>query len=663
MMVAVLLGALSLGACVDDNESASVTDLREAKAEQLRSIVKMNEAEAQAKLIYANAEAELKTAEANLKQALADKAAAEARIKDLEAQLKQDTYDAELAAKLAEAEKARLEAEKEIASIQGEMQKNQLKLEKEIANLQKQLLQAQLELQNQEDGMANAAMERLKKLATNYSTLLYSYTEEQNNLNNLKTNMAKMEADLLDWQTAKEQTIARNNATIALIDQQIALFKEYTNYTEDLEALQNDATLKLTELNQAIDVRDNAKNAFDEAEQEVSNDQALAEQLAAINDNDLIKMLSYSYSSNYNVDVNGDGYADIYFTSYNPVSTFSNVSMTIENEDYPNNPYSYTGYELTIEAKDLRPLRIAVNAAVEALDIDSKSDRINNATTGLQKLYNEAVAASAEAKRLSDAAPSNEDLYNNWVNAVNAEKSLESQLNSAKQQLAEAQETASKLESLYDLVAGNTDALAKAVEDYNTAALAANEPVAELHFAHVDAVLACQEISAEYSAIQAVLYGTGSTNYMTLNDYLIQQMGGQTNEIWTTDREISFVAIYDDGTTNWYIDSGNYWVNIYTTLVTTSTGLNGAIDIQEDLIDPLEDEKARLLAENEDYQQATTYEQSLALEQAKIDGKTAVIDVIEIQLNQAKIALDAAVSQYETEEPSEDQPAEEQPAA
>ena len=117
MMVAVLLGALSLGACVDDNESASVTDLREAKAEQLRSIAEMNKAEAQAKLIYANAEAELKTAEANLKQALADKAAAEARIKDLEAQLKQDTYDAELAAKLAEAEKARLEAEKEIARL------------------------------------------------------------------------------------------------------------------------------------------------------------------------------------------------------------------------------------------------------------------------------------------------------------------------------------------------------------------------------------------------------------------------------------------------------------------------------------------------------------------------------------------------------------------
>ena len=37
MMVAVLLGVLSLGACVDDNETQSVTDVRNAKAEQLQA--------------------------------------------------------------------------------------------------------------------------------------------------------------------------------------------------------------------------------------------------------------------------------------------------------------------------------------------------------------------------------------------------------------------------------------------------------------------------------------------------------------------------------------------------------------------------------------------------------------------------------------------------
>ena len=39
MMVAVLLGALSLGACVDNDESASVEAVRNAKAEQLKVLL------------------------------------------------------------------------------------------------------------------------------------------------------------------------------------------------------------------------------------------------------------------------------------------------------------------------------------------------------------------------------------------------------------------------------------------------------------------------------------------------------------------------------------------------------------------------------------------------------------------------------------------------
>lgn len=70
MMVAVLLGALFLGACVDDNESQSVTDVRAAKAEQLKSVAALNTANAQAALIVANAEA-LKEAEAEYQKALA----------------------------------------------------------------------------------------------------------------------------------------------------------------------------------------------------------------------------------------------------------------------------------------------------------------------------------------------------------------------------------------------------------------------------------------------------------------------------------------------------------------------------------------------------------------------------------------------------------------
>lgn len=77
MMVVVLLGALTLGACVDDNESASVTAVRNAKAKQLEAVAAWYNAQAEAETIKANAEAQLKAAEAAFQQAQADATAEE----------------------------------------------------------------------------------------------------------------------------------------------------------------------------------------------------------------------------------------------------------------------------------------------------------------------------------------------------------------------------------------------------------------------------------------------------------------------------------------------------------------------------------------------------------------------------------------------------------
>ena len=82
MMAAVLLGALALGSCVDDNESASVTAIREAKAAQLSALANYQQAQADAEVILANAEAKVKEADAAYQAALA-------KIKDLQAQEKE----------------------------------------------------------------------------------------------------------------------------------------------------------------------------------------------------------------------------------------------------------------------------------------------------------------------------------------------------------------------------------------------------------------------------------------------------------------------------------------------------------------------------------------------------------------------------------------------
>lgn len=72
LMAVLALGSTTLTSCVDDNESASVTAIRDAKAKQLASIADLNTAQAEAVRLAAQAEADLKAAKAAYQQALAD---------------------------------------------------------------------------------------------------------------------------------------------------------------------------------------------------------------------------------------------------------------------------------------------------------------------------------------------------------------------------------------------------------------------------------------------------------------------------------------------------------------------------------------------------------------------------------------------------------------
>ena len=106
MMVAVLLGALSLGACVDDNESQSVTNLRDAKAAQLQALAEQARAEGEAAKITAEAEKAYKDAlaaywnqqaEQNAEQFAAELEALKAEYEERIAEAKKDQAAAEQA--------------------------------------------------------------------------------------------------------------------------------------------------------------------------------------------------------------------------------------------------------------------------------------------------------------------------------------------------------------------------------------------------------------------------------------------------------------------------------------------------------------------------------------------------------------------------------------
>lgn len=152
MMVAVLLGALSLGACVDDNESASVTAIRNAKAAQLESLAKLASAQAEAAKIVAEAEAAYQKALAAAKEQ-----------KTAEAQAR---FEAEMEAIKAEAEADLWEAKKNAAKSEQEMMDQAderlkqlyadyyLALEK-LSGLQEQKAQADYDLTRYKSNLAS----------------------------------------------------------------------------------------------------------------------------------------------------------------------------------------------------------------------------------------------------------------------------------------------------------------------------------------------------------------------------------------------------------------------------------------------------------------------------------------------------------------------------
>lgn len=651
MMVAVLLGALTLGACVDDNESQSVTDVRNAKAEQLKSIAAMNNAEAQAKLVYANAEAKLKEAEAALKQAQADKEAAEAKIKDLEAKLAADSYNAKLTAELAKAEQEKAAADAAIASIKGEAEKYQLQLQARIAELQKDLLIAQGKLTDQQDETASAEMRRLEKLAKNYGTLLYSYTEEQNNLANLKTKKLKMETNLGTWKANKETEIAANKVTIELIDQQIAYYKKYENYTEDLTALQNERTLKAAERDQAVD-KSNALNAdFQKKWNALEEDKGLEEKFNAILENELVTLHGnytedYVYNNSY-VDENGNwvdvtpdpNTPSIYFVNYCPIVRWEPLDGDNKEEKIVKGDYEcfIKSVALELEAKDLRLLKLDVDKAIADLDIKGLTEAINKAETGTKALLDKATKAAVAAEAAYKADATKEAEYRK---AIDEQDLAQDAYDGSVEALETANANKTKLENGYALVSSSTAALEKLVTDYNAAVRTAYTPVAEVLFAANDAGKTVADLNAQLSSIDAVLTGNGEEE-MPLNQWLMQQYG----QWFTGDVDFEYGVWVDD------VNGGHYeyyWQNVYLNLwnasIKTNVGqLNGAERINW-LISELEKQKVSLEKDNADYSHVTNKEQAIALKDAEIKNLEAVISVIEAHMNKAKATLDAAMA-------------------
>ena len=196
MMVAVLLGALSLGACVDDNESQSVTDLRNAKAAQLNAVAALYQAQADAAAETAAAEAELIRAKAALKQAKASQ---------IEEEIRQ----------------AQEEFELQIAALQAKW---------EYKMVEWQSLKAQYEGQlwtNESTNVQNAY--------SRYTTALDAVYSLNQSLMEQQVQKAQLEANIISVDEAVERTIAGWNEDLAEEQRELAKLQEIQKATPSME--------------------------------------------------------------------------------------------------------------------------------------------------------------------------------------------------------------------------------------------------------------------------------------------------------------------------------------------------------------------------------------------------------------------------------------------
>ena len=623
-LVGALVASPVFTSCVDDSESASVTALRGAKAEQLKSIAALNNAKAQAETTVAQAQAALMAAQAAQQQALADKAAAEAKVKELEAKLAQDKYDAELAAALAQAQADKLFAERQIADCQGQMEKAALQLEKDLIALENQLMDAQNQLADKKDQIAEAEYQELKNLTTKYGNLLVSYTNYSNIILEEEAEIAATEAELADWEVVIAEDIAEKEKSIEWAKYQIETLKQYTNYTADIEAMR-------AELNKLGEARKLAEDKFQAADKAYNalyiynmKQEAKVDELEnAIWETNMGKLLQGNLSYSYYI---GD-------YEVNPIKEWTWNGFEIEKDEYTYYNNNSDSLNIELEYKDVRQFKLFIDNEIAWYDVEGKKEAIDKKDEGYQALYDAAVKATAEAKKAWDAAAETEKDAKKaaYETALSAEKQAEANLKNAQEKLEWAEEQVEALNLIYTLVSDP-----KAAEDFVAAVKAYNESIVAIHTEKAEAYFAMEaaakvrnEALTEYNTLNAVYNGnkySSSINislYNLLYGYMIEFDGYEQSGWWYSE----------------YLDE-DMLQNITVNLRKQGIGLDSALAI-DNMIKALEEAIEDAEEDIEELKDVTSMEQALEIAKIELDNMKNYQLALKAELDYVKAELDA----------------------
>ena len=207
IVAAAIAATFSMTSCVETTESASVTALREAKAEQYRALADMYRAQAAADSIKAAAEAAVQQALAAYHQAVADSVA-----------------------------QGNEQAAQEFA----------LYLEWLKMDYQKKMLELEKDMQDKEKEIAQSANNYIKYLYNRYKNQVTKLNNLNNELFMTQVNLAEANAKLLDAQAYVAEQTALYNEKIATAKAKIEIYNNYSGVDRaDLEAKYDELELNV----------------------------------------------------------------------------------------------------------------------------------------------------------------------------------------------------------------------------------------------------------------------------------------------------------------------------------------------------------------------------------------------------------------------------------
>lgn len=618
---AALVSILGFGSCVDNNESPSVTNIREAKAEQLKALAAVENANAQAALIAANAEAKAKEAQAAYFEAQA--AFEQARAEYQAALTEQAKADAEAAMARAEVEKQK--AANELQTLAGE-------LEIALLNQKTQLIYAQKQYENAiKNSEADKAAE-LQELLNQYNQYSQSLLNAREMLAYDKIQLAQLKAGLIDAAESNQKTIAQNNKEIADLQAEIPgwqayidTYKKYSN-TAEAKAAYQEAQLALVDLQKACDA---ASTTSDKA------NQALSKAYGILNSSAYKIAIEYFTNWNYNVINNISISQNWEYENGRPSAEYSNYCAVVYDENWnPSYIPLFTGAE-----EEYKNIEYTLNETQRpSVSGYYQYNSFYNLIDGGFDAYFKAVEASIKAnqeKNLADAQAAYKTASDNVTAATTDLANKTKAYNDAKAIVDKAGDdaTAAQIQAMYDAENAKTNA-EYALSDAETAQDNAltNQNVSEDNLASV------KEQLAENKAKYEILAANAEKNTENVKAYNDASLAYANAFIEYRKANVAYDEKSNESWALWQILNDSQNVD------STIASYQANIDYANDRIADLEKENKKL--ENVDPNQ----EQAVTNLEARIADQEYQIETLEKQVEIAKGKLDAAM---EEETPAE----------